>query len=114
MNAAFFLLAELLVGIAASLAAMHVISRPLVQVLCRVCPDEQAAVFWQSYTKVMLLIAPQLLILVVGLFAHFSDPLDSLRLTLIATLSGLLVGLSAVGKRLGRFVVIPPMPGRRP
>jgi len=114
MNATVLLLTELLVGIATSLAALHVISHPLGQVLCRVCPDEQAALFWQSYTKVMLLIAPQLLILLVGLLTHFSDPLDTLRLTLIATLSGLLVGLSAVGKRLGRFIVVPPTPGKQP
>lgn len=108
MNAYFHLLAEVLVSIAVSLGALRVLSLPLVNTLSRICPDEQAAVFWLNYTKVMLLIAPLLLVLTVDLFTDFSDPLDSLRLALMATLSGLLLGLFSIGKRLGRFVVIPP------
>ncbi|MCL2635668.1 MAG: hypothetical protein FWD50_03440 [Betaproteobacteria bacterium] len=108
MNAYFFLLAELAVSIAVSLAALRVLSQPLVDVLCRICPDKQAAVFWQSYTKVMLMLTPLLLVLGVDLLTPFRDPLDSLRLALMAALGGLLLALHAVGKRLGRFVVVPP------
>ena len=55
----------------------------------------------------MLVIAPLLLVLVVDLFSNLSNPLDSLRLALIAALGGLLAGLYTVGKRLGQFVVTP-------
>ncbi len=108
MNTYLFLLAELALSIALSLTALSVLSRPLVDVLCRICPDEQAAVFWQSYTKVMLILAPLLLVLGVDLLTSFRDPLDSLRLALIAALGGLLLALYSVGQRLGRFVVVPP------
>lgn len=107
MNAYFLLLAEFIVSSAVSLAALHVLSRPLIDVLERICPDEQAAAFWQTYTKVMLVIAPLLLVLTIGLFSNISNPLDSLRLTLIAALAGLVAGLYSVGKRLVKFVVVP-------
>lgn len=107
MNVYVLLFAEFLVSVAVSLAVLRVLARPLVDVLGRLCPDEQAAVFWLSYTKVMLMIAPLLLVLTVDMFAHFSDPLDSLRLALMAALVGVLIGLLSIGKRLGKFVVTP-------
>jgi len=111
MNAYFLLFAESLMSIAVSLAVLYVLSRPLVDVLDRICPDEQAAVFWLSYTKMMLMIAPLLLVLTVDMFTHFSNPLDTLRLALMAALGGLLIGLHSIGKRLGKFVVTPRQPG---
>lgn len=111
MNAYFLLFAEILLSLAVSLAVLYALSGPLVDVLGRICPDRQAAVFWLSYTKVMLVIAPLLLVLAVELFTHFSDPLDSLRLALIAALGGLLAGLHSIGKRLGQFVTVPQAAG---
>ncbi len=111
MNAYLLLFVEALTSIAISLAVLYVLSRPLLDILARICPDEQAAAFWLSYTKLMLMIAPLLLVLAVDLFSHFSDPLDSLRLALLATLGGLLLGLHAIGKRLGQFVRAPQTPG---
>lgn len=111
MNAYLLLLVEALTSIAISLAVLYVLSRPLLDILARICPDEQAAAFWLSYTKLMLMIAPLLLVLAVDLFSHFSDPLDSLRLALLATLGGLLLGLHAIGKRLGQFVREPQITG---
>lgn len=110
MNTYLLLIAEFLLSIAVSFAALYFLSRPLANVLVRICPDEQAAAFWQSYTKVMLVISPLLLVLAVDLFSNLSDPLDSLRLTLIAALGGLLAGLYSIGKRLGQFVVAPDKP----
>lgn len=104
MNAYLQLLAASLISIAASLAVLHVLSGPLANILDRICPDEQAAAFWASYTKLMLVIAPLLLVLLVDMFARVGNPLDSLRLTLMAALGGLLLGLFSVGRHLGRFV----------
>jgi len=108
MNAYVLLFAESLISVAVSIAVLLVLAGPLMKVLGRICPDEQAAVFWLSYTKVMLMIAPLLLVLTVDMFTHFSAPLDSLRLALIAALGGLLIGLNSIGKRLGKFAT-PPM-----
>jgi len=88
MNGLFLLFVESVTSIALSLAVLYVLSRPLINILNRICPDEQAAAFWLSYTKVMLLIAPLLLVLTLDLFAHFSDPMDTWRLSLIVALGG--------------------------
>ncbi len=110
MNAYLQLFAASLISIAISFAVLRVLSSPLMNVLSRICPDEHAAALWLSYTKVMLMIAPLLLVLTVDMFAHFSNPLDSMRLALIAALGGLLIGLHSIGKRLSRFVIT-PQPG---
>lgn len=107
MNAYSLLLAETLVSIALSLAVLFVLSHPLIGVLSRICPDEQAAKFWQSYAKVMLMIAPLLGVLIVSMFSHFSDPLDNMRLALIAAFGGMLTGLRSIGLRLSQFIATP-------
>jgi|GEM_PF-1317700 len=112
MNSYLLLCAECLISIAASLAVLRMLARPLVNVLNRVCPDEQAASFWLSYTQVMLMIAPLILVLLVDMFSSFSNPIAGLRLALVAALVGLLIGLHAIGKRLGQFVTVPQQPGR--
>ena len=112
MNSLFLLLAESLTSIAVSLAVLYVLSDPLVRVLGRICPDEQAAVFWLRYTKVMLVIAPLLLVQMVDMVSPFRDPMDSLRLALIAILGGLLIGLHLIGKRLKQFETAPQNSGR--
>ncbi len=105
------LLAESLTSITVSLTVLYVLSRPLMNILSRICPDEHAAAFWLSYTKVMLLIAPLLLVLTVDMFAHFSDPMDTWRFSLIMALGGILIGLYMVGERLGQFVTPPQKAG---
>ncbi len=107
MNAYIQLFAAAFISTAVSFAVLRVLSRPLMNILSRICPDEQAAAFWLSYAKVMLMIAPLLLVLTVDMFAHFRDPLDSVRLALMAALGGLLIGLRSIGKRLEQFVKMP-------
>lgn len=107
MNSCIQLFAAALISAAASFAVLPVLSGPLMNILSRICPDERAAAFWLSYTKAMLMIAPLLLVLTVDMFAHFRDPLDSVRLVLMAALGGLLIGLRSIGKRLEQFVKMP-------
>lgn len=105
MYSDYLLPLELLISASMSLIVLRALSRPLNNVLERICPDPQAAGFWLSYTQVMLISAPLLLVLSVDLFAR--NPMDNLRLALMAALAGLLLGLHSVGKRLGKFVVTP-------
>ncbi len=105
------LLIEAVTSITASLLVLHALSCPLMNVLSRLCPDESTATFWLSYTRIMLLIAPLLLVLTVNMFAHFSDPLDTWRFSLITILAGILIGLYMLGERLGQFIVPPQKAG---
>ena len=108
MNAYLLLITEALISLIVSSLVLTMLSQPLARVLVRLCPDAQAAQFWVSYTKIMLTIAPLLLlVLVVDMATHFADPMDNIRLALIAVLGGLLLGLHIVGKRLGQFVQPP-------
>lgn len=107
MNPLVQLLVASLISVFSSLAALRLLSQPLARVLARICPDHDAAAFWLSYTQVMLTIAPLLATLAVDGFATAEHPLAAIRLTLMAALVGLLVGLFAVGRRLGQFVRVP-------
>lgn len=107
MNIYLLLFSKLLVSLVMSVIVLSVLSRPLVAILGRICPEEEGAIFWGSYTKVMLVIAPFLLVLVIDFFSHFANPLDSFRLTLISALAGLLIGLHVIGKRIGQFATAP-------
>lgn len=111
MNPYLLLMLETLISVAASLVVLRILTTPLVRTLERICPDEQSAGFWLRYTQVMLVIAPLILVLLVDWLSRHSDPLDSLRMALLAALGGLLIGMYLVGSRLGRFVAIPKEPG---
>lgn len=111
MNTSFLLFAEFIASATISLAVLYALSTPLLNILRRICPDEHAATFWLSYTKVILMILPLLLVLTADMLTDFKDPVDSLRLGFIAVFAGLLLGLQSIGKRLGKFVVAPRQPG---
>lgn len=98
---------ELLTSVTASLIVLVALFRPLLDVLRKICPDEQTANFWLAYTKVMLLLAPLLLVLGTDLLTRSGDPISSLRLSILAALGGVLFGLYLMGKQLGRFVAAP-------
>jgi hypothetical protein len=103
MNSLVQLLVAALTSVLLSLIVLHLLSRPLARVLIRICPDEASATFWLGYTQVMLTIAPLLATLTIEAFASAENPLAAIRLTLMAAL----VGLYAVGRRLGQFVRVP-------
>jgi ABC-type proline/glycine betaine transport system permease subunit len=107
------LLAESTLSVTVSFIVMYVLSQPLKNVLHRICPDELAALFWVKYTKVMLVIAPLLLVLIVDMLARYQDPIECLRMALIAALTGVLIGLHLLGKRLSRFEVLPHTTGQQ-
>lgn len=103
MSAIALLIFKVLISLAVSLAVLRMLSGPLENILVHLCPDAQAADFWVSYTRVMLIIAPLLLVLSADLLTRYASPSDSLHFALIAALSGLLIGLYAVGRRLSQF-----------
>jgi hypothetical protein len=105
MDAYLLLLAEFAISAALSLAVLAALSRPLMNVLRLTCPNEQAAIFWLTYTRVMLTVTPLLFVFIISLVSFSGNPLDSLRLTVIAALGGLLIGLRVIGKRLDNFAV---------
>lgn len=110
MNVYLLLLLEMLISVAASMVVLRALTTPLLRTLEHICPDEQSASFWLSYTRVMLVIAPLILVLVMDSFSRYDNPLDSLRLTLLAALGGLLVGMHLLGRQLGRFIHTPVAP----
>lgn len=104
MNAYFLLLLKILISFAASLLVLQAIASALLRTLEHICPDAQSARFWLSYTRIMLVIAPLVLVLLIDMISRNADPLDSLRETALAALGGLLIGMHLLGKQMGRFI----------
>lgn len=112
MAATLHLLNAVLISVLLSLVVVRVLSRPLAPLLARLCPDEPSAAFWLRYIQLMLTLAPLVGALWIDRLASDAAPLEAFRLTLMASLVGLLIGLYAVGRRLGRFVVTPSRRGQ--
>lgn len=107
MSSSLLLAFEVLISLGVSALLIRALSRHLAATLCRLCPDEAAASFWLTYTQLMLLAAPLLLVLLVDLALPGRDPALVLRLALFAAVGGSVLGLRRVGKVIGRFVSLP-------
>lgn len=107
----YLLLIEMAISVAASLAVLRALATPLVRALEKICPDEASAGFWLSYSQVVLVIVPLILVLLMGWIARYGSAQESLRMAMLATLVGLLLGLQRIGARLLRFIPLPGQPG---
>lgn len=101
------LLSSLALSLLTSFGVLQILSTPLSGLLRRLCPDDAAANFWLAYTRVMLTLAPMLLVVLISLFASPADLGNLVAYALLAILAGLLLGLDRIGRRLGRFVALP-------
>ena len=52
------------------------------------------------YTRMMLFISPLLLVLIVSVMARTNSDIESIKVSLIAALAGLLLGMLIVGKKI--------------
>lgn len=100
MNTIALFITEILISLGLSALVLFVISRPLLNALLDLCPTEKQATFWLSYTRTMLLLAPLLLVLIVDGTQVYDNTLDTIRMALMAALTGILLGMIIVGKRI--------------
>jgi len=93
------LLIETIISMIASITIMLLISPSLKAALIDICPTEKQANFWLAYTRTMLLISPLLLVLLIN-SSHTGNTFDDLRSAFIAALTGLLIGLIIIGRKM--------------
>ena len=99
MNELTLLLIEIVISIITSIAIMLLISPTLKSALVDLCPTEKQANFWLAYTRTMMLISPLLLVLLIN-STHKGDMFSDIRAAFIAALTGLLIGLFFIGKKM--------------
>ena len=99
MNELILLSIETTISVISSITIMMLISSPLKEALSDLCPTEIQAKFWLAYTRTMLLISPLLLVLFIN-STHEGDIFSDLRSAFIAALTGLLVGLIIIGRKM--------------
>ncbi|NOY71180.1 MAG: hypothetical protein GXP14_02195 [Gammaproteobacteria bacterium] len=99
MNELSLLLIETLISVMTSITIMLLISQTLKAALLDLCPTEKQAKFWLAYTRTMMLISPLLLVLLIN-STHNGDTFSDLRAAFIAALTGLLIGLIIIGKKM--------------
>ena len=107
MTVYVLLLLKLSIALITSLLVVALLRHSLRRVLGKICPDEEASGFWVIYTMLMLVLVPLLFVLMMDFFAETDHLIDGLRLTLIAILGGLLLGLYFIGSSLSEFVAPP-------
>ncbi len=99
MNELTLLLIEAVISVITSITIMLLISQPIKAALLDLCPTEKQANFWLAYTRTMMLISPLLLVLLIN-STHKGDIFSDLRAAFIATLTGRLIGLIIIGRKM--------------
>ena len=89
------------IGMSLILSSMVLIliTTPLVNLLKDLCHSDQQAFFWLAYTRTMLFISPLLSVILIGALADASG-LAHIKVTLIAALGGLFIGLIIIGRKV--------------
>lgn len=100
MSVIFWFGIEITISLFLSALVLVSISRPPNNVLQDLCPIEALAEFWLYYTGLMLLLAPLLVVLVSDSLWPSGDVLQNVKVTYIAVLAGLTLGLMIVGKSI--------------
>ncbi len=104
-DATLYLLVEIATSLGISIAVLLLLRPVLGMFLCELCRGETRAAFWNTFTRLMLLISP---LLVVLLFSNSKSlyPVAfaaELRDVLLHSLLGQFIGLAIVGKILLNF-----------
>jgi len=100
MNSVYLLLLEIFLSLGLSLLVLILVSRPLQNILSDLCPTARQAAFWRAYTHIMLLISPLMMVLLVSILSDNHTDIEAIKLSLLAALSGLILGMLIIGKRL--------------
>ena len=98
MNTLTIFATQISISLFISGLSLWILSRPLINVLDDLCATKRQAKFWQTYTRLMLSISPLLLVLVVSGLVHSSNIVTHMKVSLVAGLAGLLIGLLIVGR----------------
>jgi len=94
-------LIQILLSFFMSLITLLILVKPLFYVLEDLCPTKKQVNFWMAYTKIMLLIAPLVLVLIVGLSNHtYRNNIDEIKFAFASALVGIMIGLIIVGQKI--------------
>ena len=100
MNTVLIFTIEISISICLSIATLWLLAKPLVNILEDLCPTKKQADFWLAYTRIMLLISPLLLVLVVSIIKSGDNSIETIKISLVSALAGLLLGMLIVGKKI--------------
>ena len=90
---------ELAVSLTTSIIILGLLDRSLGSALTDLCPTERLARFWVTYTRIMILTTPLLLVLVTDR-VYGGTLFENLRAALIASLTGVIIGMIILGRRM--------------
>ena len=90
---------EIIISLCLSMVTLWLLAKPLVNILEDLCPTKKQADFWLAYTRIMLLISPLLLVLVVSMVKSGDNSIETIKISLVSALAGLLLGMVIVGKK---------------
>lgn len=90
---------EIAMSLVLSSVVLMLITTPLVNLLKDLCHSDQQAFFWLAYTRTMLFISPLLSVILIGALAD-ANGLAHIKVTLIAALGGLFLGLIIIGRKV--------------
>ena len=94
-------------SLAISAIVINILQRHLAALLQRLCQDATAAAFWRDYTWLTLVLVPLVFLIISDWLFSKADLVNSLRVSLLSILAGLLFGLIKIKRHIDRFISIP-------
>lgn len=92
---------EVAISAGMSTAVLTLLSTPLRNALEDLCPTAKQADFWVAYTRIMLFLAPLMLVMLVdSLTVNQDNIIDNIQISLVAALAGMLLGMMIVGRKV--------------
>jgi hypothetical protein len=115
MNIIAWLLGQITFSLCISFAVLTAIAQPLVTLLKSACTNGNTWRFWWIYTKVMVILVPILWVIGVDALFHSTDFEPALRRAFLAILTGQVLTLYLLGRRLGQLIplALPTPPTRK-
>lgn len=104
MHPLFELLANISICLITSAAILAILNQSLLELLKKLCPDENSAQFWLNYAKATLTLFPLLLSLCTQWAFKPQTPVDNIRLVLISCLTGLICGLIRMEVKVSQHI----------
>ena len=96
---------EMLLSLTISAFVLYLLQPVLREMLCELCRRESRAAFWATFTRLMVFIAPLLVVILLTRSTGAQEIVlvKAIRDTLLHTLLGQFVGLLIIGKVLLNF-----------
>lgn len=112
MNTINLFLLQITLSFGLSVLVIMLLKAQLREVLTEICGTSSRAAFWVTFTQLMLVIAPLLLVI---LFTDLKPgvsiyPAETIKDTVFRSLFAIFIAIAMIGRVIRKSIAVPPLP----